>query len=280
MDILRRNGNEYVMKDRDSMPGQAVVEFRSVKKRVGIAPQDPRLDPADTTAVNSAPTREQEAVDLIAIAKRIDPRRSKKTWWFETTKRSLDLSIASLALVIFMPLMVVVAVILRISAAAPVVFTQQRVGRAGKPFTVYKFRSMVPDAEEMKHEVADLNHHGDSITFKIKDDPRMTRFGQFIRRTSVDELPQLWNVLKGDMSIVGPRPPLPAEVAWYSPFHLRRLEVRPGLTCIWQVSGRGDIPFEEQAELDVEYIDHRGLWLDMSIILKTIPAVLSARGAY
>ena len=136
------------------------------------------------------------------------------------------------------------------------------------------------DAEARKAALLARNDHGASVTFKMKRDPRVTRVGAVLRRTSLDELPQLWSVLRGDMSLVGPRPPVPSEVARYTPADRRRLDVRPGLTCLWQVSGRGDIPFPEQVELDAEYIESRGFWTDLRLLLRTIPAVVLGRGAY
>jgi lipopolysaccharide/colanic/teichoic acid biosynthesis glycosyltransferase len=139
---------------------------------------------------------------------------------------------------------------------------------------------MVVNAEVLKDGMLEQSHHQDSITFKMKKDPRITWVGGIIRKTSIDELPQIWNVLKGEMSIVGPRPPLPKEVARYTLSDRRRLDVKPGLTCIWQVSGRGDIPFSQQVKLDAEYVESQSLWVDLKILVKTIPAVLLGRGAY
>jgi lipopolysaccharide/colanic/teichoic acid biosynthesis glycosyltransferase len=139
---------------------------------------------------------------------------------------------------------------------------------------------MVVNAESLKKKLTESNHHGDSITFKMKRDPRITMVGRLIRKTSIDELPQLWHVLTGEMSLVGPRPAVPVEVARYKPRHRARLNVKPGLTCIWQISGRGDLPFEKQVSLDIEYIQTRSWWLDMKLMVKTVPAVLTGRGAY
>jgi lipopolysaccharide/colanic/teichoic acid biosynthesis glycosyltransferase len=165
-----------------------------------------------------------------------------------------------------------------------ILFWQTRVGKNGHPFAFPKFRSMVANAEELKLTLLDHNHHNQddqlSVTFKMKQDPRITWIGRIIRKLSIDELPQLWCVLKGDMSLVGPRPPLPTEVTRYSIKDFRRLDVTPGLTCIWQVSGRGDIPFDEQVELDIQYIENQSLWLDTKLLLQTLPAVVTGRGAY
>jgi lipopolysaccharide/colanic/teichoic acid biosynthesis glycosyltransferase len=161
-----------------------------------------------------------------------------------------------------------------------VLFWQSRVGRRGREFPFPKFRSMVINAEALKDKLLALNDHHDSVTFKIRKDPRVTWIGRIIRKASIDELPQLWCVLKGDMSLVGPRPPVPREVSRYSLQDRRRLDVTPGLTCIWQVSGRGDIPFHRQVELDVQYIESQSIWLDLLLLMKTAPAILIGKGAY
>lgn len=161
----------------------------------------------------------------------------------------------------------------------PAIFVQTRVGRFGREFKMYKYRSMCLDAEQRLKDVLAQNQHGQGITFKIKDDPRITRVGKWLRKFSLDELPQLFNVLKGDMSIVGPRPPLPREVLRYTLEDRRRLEVTPGITCIWQISGRANIDFSGQVLLDVRYIESQSFWTDLKIILRTFPAVLMSKGA-
>jgi len=170
---------------------------------------------------------------------------------------------------------------IRLESPGSPIFTQIRVGENGKMFKMYKFRSMYRDAEQRLADIAKLNHHGaDGVTFKMKDDPRITRVGRLLRRSSMDELPQLLNILKGDMSLVGPRPPLPSEVMRYSEAERARLAGKPGLTCLWQISGRANLPFERQVALDVDYLRRRSLLLDLSILLRTIGAVVTARGAY
>jgi lipopolysaccharide/colanic/teichoic acid biosynthesis glycosyltransferase len=160
-------------------------------------------------------------------------------------------------------------------------FWQTRVGKWGKPFPFPKFRSMVVNAEEVRAKLMASNQHGDKgITFKMKRDPRITWIGRFIRKTSIDELPQLWCVIKGDMSLVGPRPALENEVARYTLENRRRLDITPGLTCIWQVSGRSEIPFDKQCMLDAQYIDEQSVMVDIKLLFKTIPAVITGRGAY
>jgi len=164
------------------------------------------------------------------------------------------------------------------SPGGPIIFRQKRSGMNGRVFTLYKFRTMVPNAEALKASLEAKNEM-DGPVFKIRNDPRVTRVGRILRKLSIDELPQLWNVLRGDMSIVGPRPPIPAEVERYERWQRRRLSMRPGITCIWQVSGRNNVDFKRWMEMDLEYIDNWSLALDFKILLKTIPAVLSSRGA-
>lgn len=199
---------------------------------------------------------------------------------YHAAKRALDVVVSALALIALTPLFAVVALIVKLTSRGPVFFGQTRVGKDGREFRFYKFRSMVADAEARKAALLEQNDHGESVTFKMKRDPRITRIGRFIRKTSIDELPQLWSVLTGDMTLVGPRPAVPTEVAKYTPQQRKRLAVTPGLTCLWQVSGRGDLPFDRQVELDLEYIRSRSLWLDAKLLAKTVPAVLNGRGAY
>jgi lipopolysaccharide/colanic/teichoic acid biosynthesis glycosyltransferase len=195
-------------------------------------------------------------------------------------KRLLDVVIASVLLVALMPCFLLLAAIIRIESPGPVLFKQTRIGARGLPFMMFKFRSMFIDAEERKAALDAENEMQGGVTFKMKKDPRITRLGRFIRKASIDELPQIWNVLRGSMSLVGPRPPVPSEVASYSLADHRRLEIVPGITCIWQVTGRSDIPFDQQVELDALYIESRSFWGDIKLLLATIPAVLFGRGAY
>jgi exopolysaccharide biosynthesis polyprenyl glycosylphosphotransferase len=195
-------------------------------------------------------------------------------------KRLFDIAVSAILLVLLLPIFLAVGLAIRLEDPGPILFKQQRVGRWGKLFTMWKFRSMYTDAEERKKELMARNEMAGGVLFKMKDDPRVTRVGRVIRKTSIDELPQLWNVLKGDMSLVGPRPPVPQEVDEYSLSDRRRLEVIPGITCIWQVSGRSDIPFDQQVELDVQYIQSQSFWTDIKILLKTVPALLFGTGAY
>ncbi len=199
---------------------------------------------------------------------------------YETAKRGLDIVLALIGLILTSPLWVVLGAGCLISRSGPLLYTHQRVGRNGVEFSCYKFRTMVVGADAIKARLAQENHHDDQRTFKIPRDPRVTPVGRWLRKFSLDEVPQIVNVLLGDMSIVGPRPPLPVETALYSSNDWRRLTVRPGLTCTWQVSGRSEIPFSGQLALDLEYIDNRGIWQDLRLIVLTVPAVLSCRGSY
>jgi lipopolysaccharide/colanic/teichoic acid biosynthesis glycosyltransferase len=192
-------------------------------------------------------------------------------------KRAMDVVGASVALLLLSPVLVAVAVAIKVTSQGPIIFRQQRAGLLGKPFTCYKFRSMVVDAESRKAELLGCGENG--VAFKMADDPRVTRVGRFIRKLSLDELPQLFNVLRGEMSLVGPRP-LPLEEAeQQSGWHRLRMEVSPGITCFWQIYARHDRSYDVWARLDIEYIRRRSLLLDLKLLLLTVPAVISMRGA-
>ncbi len=193
-------------------------------------------------------------------------------------KRLVDFIMALVLLVLFAPLMLLLALLIKLTSAGPVLYRQTRCGLGGRRFTVYKFRSMHADADLLREELAALNEL-DGPVFKIKNDPRCTGVGRFMRKFSLDELPQLFNILKGDMSFVGPRPPLPEEVERYEPWQRRRLRMQPGLTCLWALEGRSTLSFRRWMELDLQYIDHWSPALDWKILLKTIPVVLTGRGA-
>lgn len=196
-----------------------------------------------------------------------------------TLKRLIDIIGASIGLLLASPIMLIVAILIKLEdPKGPIFFSQIRNGAYPKTFKMYKFRSMYVDAEERLQELMHLNEQS-GPAFKIKDDPRITKIGKLIRKTSLDELPQLFNVLKGDMSLVGPRPAIPREVDQYTAYQKQRLFVKPGLTCIWQVSGRNNIGFDEWVELDIEYIKTRNLWLDIKLILLTVPAMLGDENA-
>lgn len=209
-----------------------------------------------------------------------------RRWWQwrisadEKIKRAFDIAFSAAVLLCISPLLAVIALLIKLEDGGPVFFRQVRVGRHGREFIMFKFRSMRPDAEQRLRELLALNQHKAGVTFKLRDDPRVTRAGRWLRKFSFDELPQFYNVLVGDMSVVGPRPPVPREVALYTLADRRRLAVAPGITCIWQISGRAHIDFHGQVELDVRYIENRGFWRDLGIITKTVPAVLSGSGAY
>ena len=195
-------------------------------------------------------------------------------------KRALDIVVSALGMILLAPVFLAIAIAVKLSSPGPVFFSQVRVGRYGRHFNFYKFRSMRQDAEALKDGLKKQNESKDGVIFKMKDDPRITKVGRFLRRTSLDELPQLWNVFIGDMSLVGPRPPVPSEVQEYTLEDRKRLDVIPGITCLWQIKGRSEIPFHEQVRLDKEYILAPSVWNDIKILLKTIPAIIGGKGAY
>lgn len=195
-------------------------------------------------------------------------------------KRVVDLTASSCALVLGSPVFAVTALLIKLEDGGPVFFKQQRVGYRGKLFGMWKFRSMVINAEEIRKQLEANNEMQGGVIFKMKQDPRITRVGRFIRKYSVDELPQFWNVFVGDMSLVGPRPSLPREVAEYQPEERQRLLAKPGITCLWQVSGRSEIDFHGQVKLDLQYIRSTSVWTDIKLLLRTVPAVLLGKGAY
>jgi lipopolysaccharide/colanic/teichoic acid biosynthesis glycosyltransferase len=200
---------------------------------------------------------------------------------YERVKRGLDIALSLLGLIVLAPVFALIALAIKLQDGGPILYAHDRVGKGGRTFRFYKFRSMIRDADRLKDQLAQLNEHAaDQRTFKMKRDPRITPVGAVLRRASLDELPQLFNILKGDMTLVGPRPPLPSEVELYSDHDRRRLEVTPGLTCLWQVRGRSNLPFSEQVKLDIEYIETRCLLRDLEILVQTVPAVLIGRGAY
>ena len=199
--------------------------------------------------------------------------------FYEIIKRLIDIICSFMGLLAFSPLFIIIAIIIKFTSKGPVFFSQKRVGKYGREFDMYKFRSMVVNAEELKEKLAAQNEMSGPM-FKMKDDPRVTKVGKFIRKTSIDELPQLWNVLKGDMSLVGPRPSLPKEVAQFEDWMHKRLEVKPGLTCYWQVSGRNNIDFEDWMKLDIRYVKERNLWIDIKLIFKTVFVLFGDKNAH
>jgi exopolysaccharide biosynthesis polyprenyl glycosylphosphotransferase len=224
--------------------------------------------------IHSAPSMEQiQGIPTITFDQvLLRPR-------YQVVKRGMDFVGALVGLVLLSPLLILITVLIKLGSRGPVFYRQWRVGKSGKRFRMYKFRSMVENAEEEIDALLELNEASGPL-FKMKNDPRMTRMGRFLRKTSLDELPQLLNVLRGEMSLVGPRPPLPVEVDDYEEWQRVRLSVRQGMTGLWQVSGRSRLSFDEMVALDMYYIENWSLWLDVAILLKTVPIVLFAKGAY
>lgn len=205
---------------------------------------------------------------------------SQHSWTGRALKRGLDLLLSGAALLMLAPVFLATAIAIRLDSRGPIFFRQVRVGRGGNEFGFWKFRSMVPNAEALKTQLQKANESPDGVIFKMKNDPRVTRVGRFIRKFSIDELPQFLNVFMGQMSIVGPRPPVPREVVQYSDDAWRRLEIIPGLTCIWQVSGRSNIGFRDQVRLDVRYMLEQNVFTDLRLMVLTVPAVLKGEGAF
>lgn len=207
-----------------------------------------------------------------------DNRALERSRIYEFSKRCIDIFGALCGLILLSPILLVIMVLIKCESKGPVIFSQERVGRNGKTFKMYKFRSMVVNAEELKKKLVEQNEMSGPM-FKMKDDPRVTKIGKFIRKTSLDEIPQLVNVLKGDMSLVGPRPSLPQEVAQFETWMHRRLEVKPGLTCYWQVSGRNNIDFEDWMKLDCKYVEERSFFGDIKLIFKTVFVLFGDKNA-
>ncbi len=257
----------------------------------------PRRFLASESVANASALCEMLGVDLTIPADLFDTRLAKVTdgglldtpsfsystrhhhaGWKLGVKRAIDVLGAGGAILLSLPIWIAIAIAIKLGSEGPVFFVQERCGRHGRAFPFLKFRTMYTDAEERLAEIREMNEQSGPV-FKMKDDPRITRVGRFLRKLSLDEVPQLLNVLAGQMSLVGPRPPLPAEVKSYEIDHRGRLAMRPGLTCLWQVSGRNHIPFEDWVKLDLEYVERWSLRLDFEILLATVPAVLSGRGA-
>jgi exopolysaccharide biosynthesis polyprenyl glycosylphosphotransferase len=223
--------------------------------------------------VDSYSLVEIKGVPLIGL------KKTNLRGWNYFVKRVLDVFLSGSALILLSPLILLIALAIKLDSPGPIIYRQKRIGKNGKLFTFYKFRSMRTDADQKFKELTQFNETG-GATFKMKDDPRRTRVGKFIRRASLDEIPQFVNILFGQMSFVGPRPTIDREISLYQPWHKRRLEVTPGLTGLWQVSGRSKIPFEDMVKLDIYYAENWSLWLDIKILLRTIPAVIRGDGAY
>jgi exopolysaccharide biosynthesis polyprenyl glycosylphosphotransferase len=252
-----------------------------------------KADQADIRPETNTVSPDAKAMRLFEIHFQLDKHRAREyprfqrllfAWIFHNkiqnhVKRVFDLLMAFIALPFLFPLMLLTAIAIKLDTPGPIIFKQVRVGKWGKTFNCYKFRSMFIDAEARKAELM-AHNEADEIVFKMKRDPRVTRVGRIIRKFSIDELPQIFNVLKGDMSLVGPRPPVPIEVEYYQFDQYRRLDTIPGLTGLQQISGRSELSFKRWVELDVQYIKEQSLMKDIEIILKTIPAVITGRGAY
>jgi len=219
------------------------------------------------------------AIDDVGGIPLIVVRETRMSLLDTVLKRLIDLVGMAILLMAFAPFILIFAILIRLDSPGSVIFAQTRIGRGGKPFTTYKFRTMRAGAQEEQPALNGLNEATGPI-FKIRNDPRHTHIGRWLRRTSLDELPQLWNVLRGEMSLVGPRPAIPSEVEQYREWHKRRLDVSPGITGLWQVSGRSELMFDEMVMLDIYYIENWSPWMDLWILLRTIPTVLLARGAY
>jgi lipopolysaccharide/colanic/teichoic acid biosynthesis glycosyltransferase len=234
-----------------------------------LAPAETRFGPsAHAVVVEAAPDDTRVSVPML-----------NTPIVYRVTKRAIDIVGAVVGLTLSLPLMLVCAMLIKLHDGGPVLFRQTRVGYRGRLFRIYKLRTMVPNADALKGTLLDQNRHDDNRTFKILNDPRITPIGRVLRRLSLDEVPQFWNVLTGEMSLVGPRPPVPSEVQLYEPQDLKRLAVPPGVTCLWQVSGRSNLDFERQVELDLEYVERRGFWTDLSLLARTLPAVFRGDGA-
>ncbi len=229
--------------------------------------------------VSGYPELRDVALERESAINLVDTSEIKESPSYIFVKRFIDIVAALLLIILFLPIIPVVGILIKLDSQGPVLFKQKRIGKNGKEFDFYKFRSMIDDAEAVIRTLRPLSKDNGPI-FKLKDDPRVTPVGRFLRRSSLDELPQLLNVLKGDMSIVGPRPNLPSEVSHYLSWQKRRLDVTPGITCFWQIAGRSHIGFQEWMRLDLEYIRKRSMLTDLKIMIKTIPAVIARKGAY
>ena len=210
---------------------------------------------------------------------KLDPSKVNGRVGYRAIKRGFDILTSGLALILLSPLFLILIVLIKREDGGPAFYSQERIGKNEKPFKMWKFRSMIVNADKMVEQLEEQNEI-DGAMFKIKDDPRVTKIGHVIRKYSLDELPQLWNVLKGDMSLVGPRPPLPSEVAEYTDYDKQRLLVIPGCTGLWQVTERNEADFDEMVWLDIVYINHSGLWEDLKLIIKTVLVMIHPNGAY
>jgi lipopolysaccharide/colanic/teichoic acid biosynthesis glycosyltransferase len=249
--------------------GHVVIDLTEPSRPLVIDLVRPEIAPPDV------PSYRTESVERLGRVGMLAARR-----WQLATKRLIDIVGSLSILTVFSPLMLVIAIAIRLTSPGPVIYAQRRVGKGGRSFTMWKFRSMIDGAHELRDRHEHRNRHTVGPVFKIQYDPRITRIGRVIRRFSLDELPQLLNVLRGDMSLVGPRPALPEEFALCNEHIRQRTLVPPGLTCIWQVSGRSDVDFLRWVDMDLAYIRSWSLWLDLKLLVLTLPAVVRGRGAY
>jgi exopolysaccharide biosynthesis polyprenyl glycosylphosphotransferase len=218
-----------------------------------------------------------ELSEEVESISRVDKYSKSFPYYF--TKRVIDICGSLIGITLLSPIIILTIIAIKLDSEGPIIFSQERVGKNGKLFKMYKFRSMVTNAEKLLTKLKDKNEMSGPM-FKMKEDPRITRVGKFIRKTSLDELPQLFNVMKGNMSLVGPRPNLPAEVAKFSDYHKLKLLAKPGLTCYWQVMGRNAIGFEDWMKLDIKYIEQRNIWVDIKLIIRTIFVLFGDRNAH
>jgi len=252
---------------------QELTALRQIAALCDLAGVDFTLNSSLVAGKAKAPFLERYENTNLLVYKFVDPAPFKLF-----IKRLLDLAASACLIVLLIPLWIAVPIVIYLDSPGPALFAQERVGKNGRRFRMWKYRSMIPDADRLKASLSHLNEM-DGPVFKIKDDPRITKVGRFIRKTSIDELPQLFNVLLGSMSLVGPRPPVPGEVAQYGLWQKKRLSVKPGITCLWQISGRNEIKFDEWMRLDRQYIDNWSLSLDLQILIKTVGVVLLRKGA-
>ncbi len=257
------------------------IESTSVARERGATA--PLLLRSDEAALGAGGARAAAAAQAASSYMPVDvawhAASAEEGFYLRVGKRALDIVGAAIGLLLTAPLIILAAVMVKLDSEGPIFYRSVRLGHNQRPFMFYKMRSMHDGAHAHRHKILHLNEV-DGPVFKMSNDPRITRTGRFLRKTSIDELPQLFNVLRGDMSLVGPRPPIPEEVAKYEPWQRRRLDVKPGVSCLWQISGRSTLGFDEWMRLDMEYIRRQSLSLDLQILLRTIPAVLSGRGAF
>jgi exopolysaccharide biosynthesis polyprenyl glycosylphosphotransferase len=269
--LLRSLPIDWVIFALPAKQNELILEGIKVCKELGVVASCPLSDYFPSAGTNLS-------LDVYGGIPILSFRTTSVRKWELLIKGILDRLCSFIAIVVLAPFLAFIALLIKLTSKGPVFFKQTRCGINGRKFVFYKFRTMIADAEQRKKGLEHKNPK--KIVFKIADDPRVTKVGRFLRKTSIDELPQLFNVLRGDMSFVGPRPPVPEEVVKYEDWQRRRLSMKPGLTCLWQVTGRAEVDFDEWMKLDLEYIDAWSLALDVKILLRTIPAVISARGAY